>query len=89
MARRSAPTPSDQPENSTMKSDRNVSLDDIEETAISLWLLEQLNRIQKLLEEHGSDDEMLQAVEYLIEDNERWISPEIALHLGSTRTGEA
>jgi len=32
---------------------------------------------------------MLEAVEYLIEDNDRWISPEIATRMGSMRTGEA
>jgi hypothetical protein len=32
---------------------------------------------------------MLEAVEYLIEDNDRWISPEIAMRLGSDRTGKA
>jgi hypothetical protein len=48
-----------------------------------------LNRIQKLLVEHGADVEMLDAVEYLIEDNNGWINPEIQMRLGSTRTGTA
>ena len=42
-----------------------------------------------LLVEHGAGDEMLEAVEYPIEDNDRWISPEIAARLGSTPTGKA
>ena len=29
---------------------------------------------------------MLEAVEYLIEDNDRWISPEIEARMGSTQT---
>jgi hypothetical protein len=89
MKRSSPPPTPEQAEDTTAKNDRSVSLDDIEETETSLWLLEQLNRIQKLLEEHGADDDMLDAVEYLIEDNDRWISPEIAARLGSTPTGNA
>jgi hypothetical protein len=89
MNHRYAPPPSDQAESPTAKSGRSVSLDDIEETETSLWLLEQLNGIQKLLEEHGADDEMLEAVEYLIEDNDRWIDPETATRMGSTLGGNA
>ncbi len=84
MKRSSPPPPPDMPRKSTAN-----CLDDIEETKTCLWVFEQLNRIQKLLVEHGADDEMLEAVEYLIEDNERWISPEIEARLGSTRTGKA
>ncbi len=89
MTRRAASQAPDQPKNSTAKRDRNVSLDEIEETETSLWLLEQLKRIQKLVEEHGADDEMLEAIEYLIEDNDRWISSEIETAMGSKRTGKA
>ena len=89
MNRRTPSTNSAPSEEPTAEHERNVSLDDIEETETSMWLLEQLNRIQKLLVEHGTDDEMLEAVEYLIEDNDRWISPEIAMRLGSDRTGKA
>ena len=66
-----------------------ASIDDIEETATSLWLHEQLNCIRELLVEHGADDEMLDAVDYLVDDNKGWINPEIAEALGSTGTGEA
>jgi hypothetical protein len=76
-------------EDPTKGNDRSRDLDDVEETATALWLHEQLRRIQKLLEEHGADEEMLDAVEYLIEENERWISPKIAARLGYTRTGQA
>jgi hypothetical protein len=87
MNRRSRPIASEQAE--VAKRDQNVSLGDIEETETSLWLHEQLNRIQKLLVEHGADVEMLEAVGYLIEDNNGWINPEIQMRLGSTRTGTA
>jgi len=87
MNRGSKPTATEQPEDPTAK--QSVSLGDIEETETSLWLHEQLNRIQKLLVEHGADVEMLDAVEYLIEDNNGWINPEIQMRLGSTRTGTA
>ncbi len=83
----SKPIASEQPEDPTAK--QSVSLGDIEETETSLWLHEQLNRIQKLLVEDGADVEMLDAVEYLIEDNNGWINPEIQMRLGSTRTGIA
>jgi len=76
-------------EDPTKGTDRSPDLDDVEETATALWLHEQLPRIQKLIAEHGADDEMLGAVEYLIEENEGWISPEIAARLGYTRTGQA
>jgi hypothetical protein len=85
----SLPPASEGMEDRTRENDRSSDLDDIQETAVSLWVLEQLTRIQKLLEEHGADVEMLDAVEYLIWDNDRWICPEIAARLGSTRTGEA
>ena len=87
MNRGSKPFASEQPEDPTAK--QSVSLGDIEETETSLWLHEQLNRIQKLLVEHGADVEMLDAVEYLIEDNNGWINPEIQMRLGSPRTGTA
>ena len=85
MNRSSKPTAAEQAE----VAKQGVSLGDIEETETSLWLHEQLNRIQKLLVEHGADVEMLDAVEYLIEDNNGWINPEIQMRLGSTRTGTA
>jgi len=52
-----------------------------------LWIHGQLNRIRELLVEHGADDEMLDAVDYLVEDNKGWINPEIAARLGCTGTG--
>ena len=55
MTRRSQPIASDKPKDSPTKSYPKVSLDDIEETETSLWILEQLKRIQKLLVEHGAD----------------------------------
>jgi hypothetical protein len=66
-----------------------ASIDDIQETETSLWIHEQLNRIRELLVEHGADDEMLDAVDYLVDDNKGWINPEIAEALGSAGTGEA
>jgi hypothetical protein len=89
MSRHTPSTNSAPPEEPTAKRERDISPDDVEETEISLWLLEQFNRIQKMLVEHEADDEMLEAVDYLIEDNDRWISPEIAMRLGSERTGKA
>jgi hypothetical protein len=73
------------------KQRRTPSLVDIEETQTSLWVAEQLNRIHAFLVEHSADTEMLDAVEYLREDNERWIDPNIAedLRSGKLHSGEA
>jgi len=63
----------------------SASLRDVEETETCLWIHEQLNRMRELLVEHGADSEMLDAVDYLVDDNKGWINPEIAAHLGSVR----
>ena len=73
----------------TAKRSGIASIRDVEETATSLWVHVQLNRIRKLLVEHGADDEMLDAVDYLAEDNKGWIDPEIAAALGSAGIREA
>ena len=59
------------------KSVRQRSIEDIEETVTSIWIRNQLQRIRDFLEENGGDDEMLDAIDYLEDDNEFWISPEI------------
>jgi hypothetical protein len=50
-----------------------------------------LNRIRDCLVEHGVDDEMLDAVDYLLEDNKGWLNDQIAgdLRAGKLREGEA
>jgi uncharacterized protein (DUF1786 family) len=73
----------------TAKRSLTASIPVVEETETSLWIHEQLNRIRELLVEHGADDEMLDAVDYLVDDNKGWINPEIAEALGSTGTGKA
>jgi hypothetical protein len=86
-------TPSEQPKDLNARGSRrrSPSLEDIEETETSLWVDEQLNRIRDFLSERGADSEMLDAVEYLREDNERWIDPKIAddLRTGKLHSGEA
>jgi hypothetical protein len=62
------------------------SIQDIEETETGLWVQQQLNRIHDFLVERGADSEMLDAVDYLIEDNRGWIDDEIAKDL---RSGKA
>jgi hypothetical protein len=79
---------SEQPRDLTEKRSGIASIDDVQETETSLWIHEQLNRTRELLVEHG-DDEMLDAVDYLVKDNKGWINPEIAEALSSTGTGEA
>lgn len=73
--------------------DRNLrtpSLEEIEETEMALWIKEQLDRIRDFLTEREADTDMIEAVHFLIEDNERWIAPRIAEDLlaGNLRRGE-
>jgi hypothetical protein len=89
MNRHSETSATEQKEDPTAKRSGIASIDDVQETETSLWIHEQLNRIRELLVEHGADDEMLDAVDYLVEDNKGWIDPEIAARLGSAGIGEA
>lgn len=58
--------------------DRKVpSLDDIEAHETVQWINEQLGRIEGLVREHGSDEEMLEAIAYLRDENDRWDVPEV------------
>lgn len=61
------------------------SIDNIDETETAMWLRNQLRRLRDFVEHHGGDEDMLEAVEYLIEDNEVWISDEVerALETGA------
>jgi hypothetical protein len=73
--------------------DRNLrtpSLEEIEETEMALWIKEQLDRIRGFLTEREADTAMIEAVRFLIEDDERWIAPRIADELlaGNLRRGE-
>lgn len=56
---------------------QTITLDDIEEHETARWIDEQLDRIERLVREHGADDEMLEAISYLREDNASWVSPEV------------
>ena len=56
-------------------------LQNVEETEDALGIREQLNRIRVFLLEGDADDEMVDTVNYLIEDNERWINSEIEKEL--------
>jgi len=49
-----------------------LTLEDIEEHESARWLDEQFGRIEALVREHGADDEMLEAISYLREENDRW-----------------
>jgi hypothetical protein len=89
MNRHSETNAPEQPEDLTAKRSESVSLRDVAETQTCLWIHEQLNRIRGLLVEREADDEMLDAVDYLVEDNKGWINPEIAEALGHAGTGDA
>lgn len=84
-------TKPDGPNIPTAKGKRSPNLQEIEETETSLWVGDQLSRIRGFLLEGGADCEMVGAIDYLIEDNDRWIDPQIAedLRTGKLRPGEA
>ena len=56
---------------------RKITLDDVEEHETARWIDEQLDRIERLVREHGADDEMLEAIQYLRDENEWWTSPDV------------
>jgi hypothetical protein len=64
---------------------QSPSPEDIEEAETTLWLGQQLDRIRGYLSEHGADDDMLIAVDYLLEENDRWLDPQIADDLRAGR----
>lgn len=53
------------------------TLEDIEEHETALWIDEQLGRIEALVRTHGGDDEMLEAISYLRNENDRWPIPQV------------
>ncbi len=55
-----------------------LNLDNIEETETGLWIKEQLTRIRTIIMGTDGDEEMLEAIDFLIDDNDRWIVPELA-----------
>ena len=57
---------------------------------MALWIKEQLNRIRGFLTERDADSDIMEAVDFSIEDKERWISPRIEKDLlaGNLRQGE-
>jgi hypothetical protein len=63
----------------------------MEQTETGLWVEQQLNRVRDLLAKHGADDEMLDAVDYLMEEDGDWIDDRIAkdLRAGNLRSGQA
>jgi hypothetical protein len=69
---------------------KEPSLQDIEEAKKCLWVEQQLIRIRQHLVKHNADDEMLNAVDFCLEDNNEWLDPKIAddLRAGKFPEGE-
>ena len=67
---------------------RGFELRDVEETEDALRIREQLIRIRVFLLESDAYTEMVDTVDYLIEDNERLIDPEIEKNLLAGKLGE-
>jgi hypothetical protein len=57
---------------------RCPSLQEIEQAETGLWVEQQMNRVRDLLVKHGADVEMLDAVDYMMEENSDWIDDRIA-----------
>lgn len=53
------------------------TLDEIEEYEMFKWLNEQLDRLERLVREHGADEEMLDAISYVRAENDRWATPDV------------
>jgi hypothetical protein len=54
--------------------DRCITLDDIDEAETALWLAAQLIRVRAFAQKHDADDEMLEAIDYLIDETkEVWM----------------
>jgi hypothetical protein len=72
------------------KNKRAPSREDIEQAETGLWVEQQLNRIRDCIEEHGADDEMLDAINFLLAENDRWLDQQIAdaLRAGKLSTGK-
>jgi hypothetical protein len=68
---------------------RAFELRDVVETEDAMWVREQLKRIRAFLAEGDADEEMVDTVDYLIEDNERWPESEKELLAGKLQGGEA
>jgi len=87
MNRHSETSATEQKKDLAAKRSGIASIRDVQETATSMWIHEQLYQIRQLLGEHGANDEMLDAVDYLVEDNKGRINPKIGARLGCIGIG--
>ena len=56
---------------------RAPTLESIEAHETARWLDEQLDRIEALVREHGADDDMLEAINYLRDENGQWATSDV------------
>lgn len=89
MNRHSKTSAATQKDDLTAKRSPIARIHDVQKTATSVWIHEQLNRIRKLIVKHGADSEMLDTIDHLAEDNWGWIDEEIAARLGCACMREA
>lgn len=59
-----------------MTSTTAPGLDDIEETEFAILQRDRLNQVLDFLVAHDADDDLVEAVEQALEDNDRWLSPD-------------
>jgi hypothetical protein len=57
-----------------MTSTSAPDLDDIEETEFAILQRDRLNQVLDFLVAHDADDDLVEAVEQALEDNDRWLS---------------
>ena len=63
------------------------TLDDIEEAETCQWINEQLDRLNAMVLENGADPELVEAIEYLREENLCWEPGKAASSLAISRQG--
>lgn len=59
------------------KDQQTPTLVDIEQHMTGKWVEEQLGRLERLVREHGGDDEMLGVIEFLRDENDWWAVPQV------------
>jgi hypothetical protein len=61
---------------------RHVSEEEIDEFSFALEQAARLQRVLQFLQDHGADEELMDAVEQALVDNEFYVDPDLAV-LGS------
>jgi len=63
------------------------TLDDIQEAETCQWINEQLDRLKAIVLDNGADPELVEAIEYIREENLCWEPSNAASSLAISRQG--